>query len=138
MDCFLFPEGIVLKAVRQSQFPALQRYLKEARLPIDPETDVTLSSDAGFLESLGFENWQSVRRQVHLFLCTHGQRDSRCGKWGGALYEHLRRTAEAKDGAGLSWKSLLRVQNERVYEPGIVHVWKTSHIGGHQFAGNLL
>ena len=56
----------------------------------------------------------------HMFVCTHGQRDYRCGECGplllAALHAHLA-------AAGLT---------------GVVHVYRSSHVGGHAYAGNVL
>ncbi|KAJ3481404.1 hypothetical protein NLI96_g7680 [Meripilus lineatus] len=57
---------------------------------------------------------------LHLYVCTHGERDCRCGDTGGKVYEALRR--EVKD-RGL-W--------ERVHVAGV------GHVSGHKYAANLL
>jgi hypothetical protein len=54
-----------------------------------------------------------------ILVCTHGSRDACCGKFGYPLYEELRhRYAPESEGR--------------------LRVWRTSHIGGHRFAPNLL
>lgn len=144
-DIFLFPENVVLKGVRAEQFPALAQYIGESVVPLDPARDIVLAQDAGFLESLGF-TWQSVRRQRHIFICSHAEMDERCGRLGSRLVAWLRAQAireKKEDG----WKAKLKMMgngssignfNERVYEPGAIQVWKSSHVGGHDFAGNVL
>jgi len=56
----------------------------------------------------------------HVFVCVHGRRDERCGQCGPPLFRRL--TAE------LSKRELA----DRVT------VRRTSHVGGHAFAGNVL
>jgi hypothetical protein len=52
----------------------------------------------------------------YLFVCTHGERDGCCGRFGEAAYRYLR---------------------ERHAGPGL-RVWRVSHFGGHRFAPTLL
>jgi (2Fe-2S) ferredoxin len=56
----------------------------------------------------------------HLFVCVHQRRDARCGAWGPLLVERLgRELADRNFGQS-------------------VHVHRSSHIGGHRFAGNVI
>ncbi|EIW75590.1 hypothetical protein CONPUDRAFT_112147 [Coniophora puteana RWD-64-598 SS2] len=63
---------------------------------------------------------------VHLYVCTHGSRDCRCGDTGGAvvraLQEELKRR-NAQDPNGPSSR---------------VKVAETAHVGGHKYAANIL
>ena len=61
-----------------------------------------------------------MAHKVYLFVCCHGARDARCGERGPALLAALR-DAFARRGAGAH-----------------VAVAATSHIGGHEFAGNAV
>jgi hypothetical protein len=54
----------------------------------------------------------------HILICTHGQRDARCGACGEPLRARFRRELEAR---GLA-----------------IPVLATSHVGGHEYAGNVL
>lgn len=56
---------------------------------------------------------------THVFVCTHGSRDDRCGRCGPAIVTALRDAC-------------------RDAEIGDVSVRATSHVGGHKFAGNVL
>lgn len=56
----------------------------------------------------------------HIFVCVHGERDARCGACGPPLVEAFMVELEAR---GLA---------------GQVVVRRTSHVGGHKFAGNVL
>jgi (2Fe-2S) ferredoxin len=56
---------------------------------------------------------------THVFVCTHGARDDRCGQCGPAIVSALRRAC-------------------RHAELDDVSVRATSHVGGHKFAGNVL
>ncbi|HEX9115727.1 MAG TPA: sucrase/ferredoxin-like family protein [Anaerolineae bacterium] len=56
----------------------------------------------------------------HIFVCVHQERDPRCGGCGPAIADRL--------GEALAARNL----------SGQVQVHRTSHVGGHQYAGNLL
>lgn len=56
----------------------------------------------------------------HVFVCVHGRRDERCGQCGPPLVQRLE--------TELSKRELT----------GSVTVHRTSHVGGHAFAGNVL
>lgn len=56
----------------------------------------------------------------HVFVCTHGERDYRCGECGPSLFAALHTHLAA---AGLA---------------DLVHVYRSSHVGGHVYAGNIL
>ncbi|KII85498.1 hypothetical protein PLICRDRAFT_116041 [Plicaturopsis crispa FD-325 SS-3] len=56
---------------------------------------------------------------IHLYVCTHGQRDCRCGDTGGAVVAALREEVQKR--------SLERVK-----------IGEVGHIGGHKYAANLL
>lgn len=57
---------------------------------------------------------------LHLFVCTHGSRDKRCGILGSKVVERLRSVVRSRS---LSDK---------------VTVYECSHVGGHKYAGNVL
>jgi hypothetical protein len=54
-----------------------------------------------------------------VLVCTHGSHDVCCGRFGHPLYEELR-------------------QEYAAASAGKLRVWRTSHIGGHRFAPNLI
>jgi hypothetical protein len=56
----------------------------------------------------------------HVFICTHGRRDPRCGQCGPPLVEEFTMALKAHN------------LTDRVV------VRRTSHVGGHKFAGNVL
>ncbi|KAH9950727.1 Sucrase/ferredoxin-like-domain-containing protein [Amylocystis lapponica] len=58
--------------------------------------------------------------RLHLYVCTHGERDCRCGETGGEVHRALRAEV-AKRGIGHR-----------------VMVGHVGHVGGHKYAGNLL
>lgn len=55
----------------------------------------------------------------HLFVCTHGQRERCCARYGYPVYRQLRRIAAADDA-------------------GNPRVWEASHLGGDRFAASAL
>ncbi|KAH7097895.1 Sucrase/ferredoxin-like-domain-containing protein [Auriculariales sp. MPI-PUGE-AT-0066] len=57
--------------------------------------------------------------ETHIFVCTHGSRDCRCGETGGAVLEELHRHL---------------AQNERTR----VRANEIAHVGQHKFAANVL
>lgn len=76
-------------------------------------------ADYGFLESVRLPavvegtGGGELLTAPHYFVCTNGQRDSCCGRFGMPVYRALR---------------------ERVGE----RVWQVTHLGGHRFAPNVL
>ncbi|KAG5720799.1 Altered inheritance of mitochondria protein 32, partial [Termitomyces sp. T112] len=64
--------------------------------------------------------------EVHLYVCTHGARDCRCGEMGGAVLRALQgevaRLAKA-DPLGIASR---------------IKIGEVGHVGGHQYAANLL
>lgn len=100
-DLLLFPDGWRYLGVTAAHLPALAEDLRTGsasapRLPHAP--------DAG----------------RYVFVCTHGQRDARCGQCGPPLVERFTTELAAR---GL--------------ERSII-VARTSHVGGHAYAGNVL
>ncbi|KAK9846037.1 hypothetical protein WJX84_004822 [Apatococcus fuscideae] len=57
---------------------------------------------------------------LHLFICAHGSRDSRCGSIGNGLVARL---------TDLVWQQRLDDH---------VHIHRCSHVGGHKYAGNVV
>lgn len=53
----------------------------------------------------------------HIVVCTHAERDCRCGEKGGQIYQTLLKSVNQSDDF---W------------------IWNSSHIGGHAFAGNII
>ncbi|DBB06665.1 TPA: hypothetical protein ACH3X1_012176 [Trebouxia sp. C0004] len=73
--------------------------------------------------SLQLEAVQHLQQPVnglHLYVCCHGSRDTRCGKLGRDLVNTL--------------DSLIQKQQLQ----SLVQVFKCSHVGGHKYAGNVL
>ncbi|VDC00508.1 unnamed protein product [Peniophora sp. CBMAI 1063] len=63
---------------------------------------------------------------VHIYVCTHGQRDCRCGEHGGgladALMEEVKRRRTKQKGKG--WDRVV--------------IGEVAHVGGHKYAANAL
>ncbi|KAJ7677980.1 Sucrase/ferredoxin-like-domain-containing protein [Mycena polygramma] len=64
--------------------------------------------------------------EVHLYVCTHGARDCRCGDMGGKVLQALREDLDRRVLADPSGPATRVVLGE------------VGHVGGHQFAANLL
>ena len=56
----------------------------------------------------------------HIFVCTHAARDARCGECGPPLFERFQQELAS-----------LGLEEQ-------IHLYKSSHVGGHRFAGNVL
>src|SRR4051794_20151456 len=63
---------------------------------------------------------QPLNHKYHLLICAHKKRDKRCGVMGPILADEFENEITLK-----------KLQHE-------VHVLKTSHYGGHKFAGNVI
>jgi (2Fe-2S) ferredoxin len=100
-DLLVFPDMIRYLGVTEADIPGLveNHLLREGAVAALPHESLT---------------------GRHVFICTHGSRDTRCGLCGPALTELWHGEVERR---GLS---------------GQVHVHQTSHVGGHQYAGNVL
>jgi (2Fe-2S) ferredoxin len=100
-DLLVFPDQVRYLGVRESDFPALiEDHLVGDRVS------------------------ERIRHEPlagrHVFVCTHGARDERCGLAGPPLIEGFRAALEAR---GLAQEVAVRA---------------TSHVGGHRYAGNVL
>lgn len=88
-----------------------------------PEGEVTLLIEALTAEPEGLARFAGYKQDTsHLrdiLVCTHGSRDVCCGRFGCPIYEQLRNDYAAGS-------------------EGHLRVWRTSHVGGHRFAPNLL
>lgn len=99
-DIFLLPDMLVLPEIT---------FAKAERL-----ADALVKQ---FEEGLPFDV-EPMAGGDHLFVCTHGNRDERCGEWGPLLYEALQREIEAQG--------------------AIAHLHRSSHIGGHVYAATCI
>ncbi|RKP11869.1 Sucraseferredoxin-like protein, partial [Piptocephalis cylindrospora] len=59
----------------------------------------------------------------YIFVCTHGERDCRCGEKGGKFHEALEHAVN---------------QDTQIDGVSDVHVHRISHIGGHKYAANAI
>ncbi|KAK4054199.1 hypothetical protein OIV83_001225 [Microbotryomycetes sp. JL201] len=67
------------------------------------------------------------KSKVHIYVCTHGTRDCRCGDLGEPLYQALVNDIKRR-----------KLGGELVDGSEGVRVARVAHIGGHKFAGNAL
>lgn len=94
VDMVLFPERIRLHGVTEKKFDVLGEYFR----------------GVGELGDLGIA--MSRAEGLWLGVCTHGERDCRCGEHGGRMYELLK---------------------QRLAGEGVT-LFRTAHIGGHQYS----
>ncbi|GLB40948.1 putative sucrase/ferredoxin-like [Lyophyllum shimeji] len=69
---------------------------------------------------------QETSDEIHLYVCTHGSRDCRCGDTGGAVARALREELARRrkeDPSGIASR---------------VRFAEVGHVGGHEYAANLL
>lgn len=99
-DIFLLPDMLILPEITVDKVERLAEALLKQ-----------------FEEGLPFDV-QPMPGGDHIFVCTHGNRDERCGVWGPLLYTALEREIKVQD--------------------AIAHVHQTSHIGGHRFAATCI
>lgn len=99
-DIFLLPDMLVLPAITVEQVGDLADALAQQ-----------------FERGLPFDV-RPMPGGDHLFVCTHGNRDDRCGTWGEPLYQALQREIEAQG--------------------AIAQLHRSSHVGGHRYAATCL
>ncbi|PRP79858.1 hypothetical protein PROFUN_12470 [Planoprotostelium fungivorum] len=100
-DIIIYPHNIMLKNVTDSDMQ--QRITQVLQDKETKEDDLT----------------KTLKGEKYIFVCTHGNRDARCGHCGPALVYNLQ---------------------EEINKRGIedVYVRGCSHVGGHAYAGNVL
>ncbi|KAJ7489246.1 Sucrase/ferredoxin-like-domain-containing protein [Mycena latifolia] len=64
--------------------------------------------------------------EIHLYVCTHGARDCRCGDTGGQVFQALKDELDR------------RVRADSAGPAKRVVLGEVGHVGGHKFAANLL
>lgn len=82
----------------------------------DPGSVASLMRSLVQADVQGQDGLVAVPAQRELLVCTHGERDGCCGRYGEAAYQYL---ARRHSGDGL-------------------RVWRVSHFGGHRFAPTML
>jgi hypothetical protein len=107
--------------LRRPSAPFFAAYEKEEYLA--PEGEVVALVEALAKEPDGPSRFARYRedepRIRDILVCTHGSHDVCCGRFGYSLYEELR-------------------QEYAAASEGRLRVWRTSHLGGHRFAPNLI
>jgi hypothetical protein len=107
--------------LRRPSSPYFATYEKEEYLA--PEGEVVALVEALAKEPDGPSRFVCYReddpRVRDILVCTHGSHDLCCGRFGYSLYEELR-------------------QEYAAASEGRLRVWRTSHLGGHRFAPNLI
>ncbi|KAI9228006.1 MAG: Sucrase/ferredoxin-like-domain-containing protein [Piptocephalis tieghemiana] len=108
-DLMVFPDGIRLEGLKISDVPRVEKFLSQpASVPMH--------------ESLDGLQYSKLPGK-HIFICTHGERDCRCGEKGGELHEAL--------------CNAVALENKAKGRSDI-HIHRISHIGGHKYAANAI
>ncbi|TFK23814.1 hypothetical protein FA15DRAFT_593482 [Coprinopsis marcescibilis] len=68
---------------------------------------------------------QATSSQVDLYVCTHANRDCRCGTMGGLVAEALR-------------EEIKRLQKTNPSSTPRIRIGEVAHVGGHKYAANVL
>ncbi|MBI4612197.1 MAG: sucrase ferredoxin [Planctomycetes bacterium] len=99
-------------------FPDCVRYtgVSEETWPIVRDELLARDRPPGSLGSLAPEPLAGA----HVFVCVHRERDPRCGEWGPRVADRFREEIERRALAAS------------------VALHRTSHVGGHEFAGNVI
>jgi len=112
---------VYTKWSHRSTLPCVHVYPDNVRITFNSSTqDQVKKFQSAWIfgeeEQLDFVTVEKIpKNTVHIYVCTHGARDQRCGVIGRLLIERF------KD-----------------YETGTLQVFGCSHIGGHKFAGNMV
>lgn len=112
-----------LAAVAQSGRKARAQFIRRPELDV-AETTLFVAED-GKLQRFQGEGYREIQQleidsadleevaEPHYFVCTNGQRDRCCARYGLPVYQELRGSVGAR-------------------------AWQTTHLGGHRFAPNVL
>lgn len=108
--------------LRRPPVPFFASYRREEYLV--PEDEVVAFVETLAKEPDGPSGFARYREDISgrvrdVLVCTHGSHDVCCGRFGYPLYEELR-------------------QEYAAASEGRLRVWRTSHMGGHRFAPNLI
>lgn len=98
----LFPDNIRIPSLESEKISTIAKNINQS-------ADSPITSEQSRAQS-----------QLQILVCTHGERDCRCGEKGGDFFKEL--TAE------INKRGLTKV----------VDVYQVSHIGGHKYAGNAM
>lgn len=104
---YLYPDWIPIPKLSLSALDAFEAFY----LSLEPPPSSSVSPHT---------STSAVKPKVHIYVCTHGTRDCRCGELGEPLYQAL--VDEVK------WRK----------EEHNIEVRQVGHIGGHKYAGNVL
>ncbi|KLO18089.1 hypothetical protein SCHPADRAFT_913332 [Schizopora paradoxa] len=85
-------------------------------------------------ETQGTKEYQAPVEEQHIYVCTHGARDCRCGDTGGAVVEALRQELASR-------RAKARSSTSNSNSPSIwdrIRIGEVAHVGGHKYAANVL
>ncbi|GAA5836606.1 hypothetical protein JCM11251_002675 [Rhodosporidiobolus azoricus] len=118
----VYPDFLTIPSLSVSTLPALESHLSS--LPPAPASSLSPSSPS-------LASSAPSPSRTHIFICTHGTRDCRCGDLGEPLYQALLSEIKRRKLGG-ELKGHVRHENSGV------RIARIGHIGGHKFAGNAL
>lgn len=116
------PSPAGFRRVMHYRRPAPPFALFEKQEYVVPEDQLNALAEAVLAQDgapLRFADYEVAQESRDFFVCTHGNRDVCCGKFGYPIYKEI----EDRYAAGAAGK---------------VRVWRTSHIGGHRHAPTLI
>lgn len=116
-DLRIYPAGVQYLDLPINKVRQVTAAHMDTSLPDDDGDDGEAENS---LQLEAVQHLQQPLNGLHLYVCCHGSRDTRCGKLGRGLVNTL--------------DSLIQKQQLQ----SVVQVLKCSHVGGHKYAGNVL
>ncbi|KAF9002554.1 Sucrase/ferredoxin-like-domain-containing protein [Cyathus striatus] len=107
---------------------SITAFSRNGRLELRNVSLEDIDSAAGSLKLHAVEVSRTPTKEdeeVHIYVCTHAERDCRCGDLGGAVADALRAEVKKAEEFGLTKGKRIRIG-------------EVAHVGGHAFAANLL
>jgi len=81
-----------------------------------------------------FDSEESAQEQ-HIYVCTHGARDCRCGDTGGAVVAALREEVASRIRSAQA-RSAPNAKSPSIWDK--LKIGEVAHVGGHKYAANVL
>ncbi|GAA5992054.1 hypothetical protein JCM5350_000556 [Sporobolomyces pararoseus] len=119
----LYPDFKHFPSFSISSLPSFEKVIDS--LPSTPSPSSPSPSSSSSFSST------TLKPRTHIYVCTHGSRDCKCGDLGEKLYQSILLEVERRKlGGELSSTSESRQEGVRIS--------RIAHIGGHKFAANAL
>lgn len=149
-DALLFPSFRHFRCLPTRSSPVTNRTAEELRNFVESELVHPSELSHAQAPSAATPQWNSTPiTNPTILICSHGQRDSRCGVLGPVLHDEFRRyLAQRKKGDDGIYSDLVASptkhflagleEESRVGPSTAVNIGMISHVGGHAWAGNVI